>query len=80
LKDNDDLIATDRYLARNPVEAGIVLSPFDWPWSSAATHAGLSSAHITLDEAPLRGAYENAPRWRVHYYEALARNGASRAA
>jgi REP element-mobilizing transposase RayT len=80
IEDNDDLITTDRYLAHNPVEAGIVPGPFDWVWSSATAHAGLSPALLTLDEAPLRGAYENAARWRDHYYHYVAGARASRAA
>lgn len=30
-----------RYIARNPVEAGYVASPTDWPWSSHSCIAGL---------------------------------------
>ncbi len=80
LEDNDDLVGTDRYVASNPVDAGLVLTAFDWPWSSAAAHAGLSAARIALDEAPLRGAYENAARWRHHYYDYVAGARATRAA
>jgi REP element-mobilizing transposase RayT len=29
-----------RYVAWNPVEAGLCRSPFEWPWSSAAATAG----------------------------------------
>lgn len=69
IEDDDDLIWTDRYLARNPVEAGLVLDPFDWPWSSAAAHAGLARGSTPLHEQPLRGAYGNHGDWRRHYYE-----------
>ena len=33
--------AAGRYLARDPVKAGLVDDSLDWPWSSARTHAGL---------------------------------------
>jgi REP element-mobilizing transposase RayT len=80
LEDNDDLKWTDRYLARNPVEAALVLDAFDWPWSSAAAHAGLAASPIPLYEAPLRGAYENAPHWRRRYYENTLGERAAQAA
>ena len=80
LETSDDLVGTDRYLARNPVEAGIVLDPFDWSWSSARAHAGLAPAPLPLDDAPLRGAYENAAQWRDHYHRYVAGERASRAA
>ena len=68
IEDNDDLKWTERYIARNPVEAGLVPDPFDWFWSSVHAHAGLAQAPIPLYEAPLRGAYENHPKWRDHYH------------
>jgi putative transposase len=40
-----------RYLALNPVRAGIVARPEDWPWSSYAARAGLVSCPewLTID-------------------------------
>jgi putative transposase len=67
IEDNDDLVGTDRYLAWNPVAAGLILDPFDWFWSSARAHAGLAEPRFPLHDAPLRGAYENPPNWRDHY-------------
>src|SRR5437588_11685764 len=29
----DDLLGVYRYIALNPVDAGLVLEPLDWPWS-----------------------------------------------
>ena len=34
----------------------------------------------TIDDAPLRGAYENAAHWRDHYHRSIAGERASRAA
>jgi len=64
---NDDLVTVSRYVARNPVAAGLVLDPLDWPWSSAAAHAGLERPAIPLDENPLRSAYDDSPNWRERY-------------
>lgn len=38
--DETYLLATVRYVERNPVEAGLVESPADYPWSSAGYHLG----------------------------------------
>jgi REP element-mobilizing transposase RayT len=36
------LVRVSRYIHRNPVEAGLVLAPEDWPWSSAGAYLGSS--------------------------------------
>jgi putative transposase len=38
--DENHLIATVRYIERNPVRAGIVRDAWEYPWSSAAYHTG----------------------------------------
>jgi REP element-mobilizing transposase RayT len=38
------LIATFRYTVLNPVRAGVVIDPADWPWSSYGATLGLVSA------------------------------------
>jgi hypothetical protein len=43
------LLGCLRYIARNPVAAGICGSPDDWPWSAHAALAGLSPAPSFLD-------------------------------
>lgn len=43
--DDDDLKGRVRYVARNPVEAGLCRSPADWPWSSYAGTVGLAEPH-----------------------------------
>jgi putative transposase len=35
MRDEDDLARTIDYVERNPVAAGLVAAPQDWPWSSA---------------------------------------------
>ncbi len=40
--DHQHLLAAARYVERNPVAAGMVSSPLDFPWSSARYHCGMS--------------------------------------
>lgn len=37
--DESHLILASRYIERNPVRAGLVEKPWEWPWSSALAHA-----------------------------------------
>lgn len=47
--DQDDyLLALCRYIALNPVRAGIVAEPADWRWSSYAATIGLKPLHPAL--------------------------------
>ena len=43
------LLEVARYVVRNPVRAGLVASPGEWPWSSYRATAGLESAPAWLD-------------------------------
>jgi putative transposase len=61
------LVAACRYLAVNPVEAGLVDDPLDWPWSSARAHAGLERPRIPLAESDLRAAFGGDGSWRERY-------------
>ncbi len=47
------LLALCRYVERNPVAAGLVLRPADWPWSSFQAHAGIAAAPSWLDSDAL---------------------------
>ena len=50
--DEDHLIAAFRYVALNPVKAGLVKDPADWPWSSTKAHiARLSTRHVDVEPA-----------------------------
>lgn len=50
--DEAHLIAAARYVPMNPVRAGLVARPDDWPWSSARAHlAGRDDGLVTV--APL---------------------------
>jgi len=71
--DDDQLRRTYRYIARNPVRAGFVLDPLDWPWSSARAHAALHPPAIRLDDQPLRAALDHARDWRDDYRDLISR-------
>jgi hypothetical protein len=56
--DEDHLAAAARYLALNPVRAGLAPRAQDWPWSSVHAHlAGRSEALTTVE--PLLSRYPN---------------------
>ena len=41
------------YIHANPVRRRLCVRPTDWPWSSAATCAGLADAPLRLDRESL---------------------------
>jgi REP element-mobilizing transposase RayT len=67
IESDEQLVSVSRYLALNPVEASLVVRPFDWPWSSARAHAGLDQPTVALAEDDLRHAFGDTDRWRERY-------------
>ena len=67
VQDNDDLLTSERYVAHNPVKAGLVVHALDWPWGSARTHAGLQGSAVRLTDRRLRGALGERPNWHSRY-------------
>jgi putative transposase len=67
LRTDDDLLASEHYLAHNPVRAGLVVHPLDWTWGSARAHAGLERAAVILSEEKLRGAFGDPADWHHRY-------------
>ena len=66
------LLACYRYIELNPVRAGIVAHPSEYPWSSYHAHArGLSDALVT--EHPLYLGLGRTPEKRQAAYRALFR-------
>ncbi len=59
-----------RYIELNPVRAGMVASPADYPWSSYAHHAGMQADPIITDH-PLYWALGNTPFDREAAYKVL---------
>src|SRR5437870_7764184 len=59
-----------RYIERNPVEAGIVIDPGDYPWSSYRTHAfGVRSEFLVAH--PVYLSLGATPERRRAVYRAL---------
>jgi putative transposase len=63
------LIVCSRYIERNPVRAGIVKHPWDYPWTSYH-HRALGAADPLLDEDPWYTGLGSSPMERQKAYEA----------
>lgn len=63
------LLAACRYVAYNPVRAGLCGEPSDWPWSSYRASAGIEPSPPFLSESLLRGAFGSGKEWRARYRE-----------
>ncbi len=48
IRNDGQLLAVARYIIRNPVAAGLVRDPQEWPWSSYRATVGLVRAHEFL--------------------------------
>jgi len=46
-------LVTYRYVVRNPVDAGLVAHPADWPWCSYATTIATEAPPTFVDASPL---------------------------
>ena len=66
IKTDAQLWVTARYIARNPVEAGLCAEPGGWVWSSHAATVGACAAPAWLDVARLRGYFST---WGGRYEE-----------
>jgi REP element-mobilizing transposase RayT len=63
------LLSLSRYIVLNPVRAGMVEAPGEWPWSSYRATAGLAEVPRWLDPGPILDAF-NADDWNeaMHGY------------
>ena len=57
LVSDTDLLTAFRYVARNPVEAGICRSPREWPWSSYRGLAERAEVFTFVDPSPVLGCF-----------------------
>jgi hypothetical protein len=64
---DEQLLTAARYLALNPVLAGLAPHPLAWRWSSTRSHAGLQNPSIPLDQTPLRAAFDDDLQWQQRY-------------
>lgn len=74
LTSDADLLTACRYVAHNPVVAGLCRDPFAWPWSSTAASAGLAPPQIALDPSPLQAALGDSSDWHRRYRELIDAN------
>lgn len=51
------MLSAFRYVARNPVKAGLCASPADWLWSSYRGTAGLDGAFAFVDNGRMRAYF-----------------------
>ena len=70
------LLACQRYIESNPVRAGLVETPADWPWSSHRHHAGLAVDPLVRTH-PTVWALGNTPFERESAYRRLFDDGVS---
>jgi putative transposase len=54
IESDDHMLAVHRYIARNPVKAGLVETPEDWRWASYRGCAGIDAGFPFVDPTPLR--------------------------
>ena len=67
IEDEGYLLTVCRYIAHNPVRAGLCFGPDDWPWSSHRATAGLERAPRFLNDSLLREACGADPAWQRRY-------------
>lgn len=68
------LLACMRYIELNPVRAGLVAEPAQWPWSSARHHLGLARDAL-VTEHELYWSLGNTPFEREHAYREFVAQG-----
>jgi putative transposase len=61
IRDDDQLLTVFRYVMRNPVEAGLVEHPEDWPWSSYAATIGRAEQHSFVNPSPILACFDGPP-------------------
>jgi putative transposase len=59
IRDERHLLAVAKYVARNPVKAGLCEAPEDWRWSSYAGTIGLREQLAFVDDRAILGCYRD---------------------
>ncbi len=73
------LLELARYVALNPVRAGMAIDPREWPWSSYPATAGFMPAPSYLQIAPLLNFFDSQPdearkRYRAFIFAGIDRD------
>ena len=58
VKGESDLLHRFKYVAVNPVEAQLCVSPLDWPWSSYAATTGFATPQPFVDDNLILGCLD----------------------
>lgn len=74
VQDEAYLLVACRYVVRNPVRAGLVASPAEWPWSSYRATAALALAPPFLDPAAVWQQFDPEPGRAVARYRRFVEN------
>ncbi|MBN2254295.1 MAG: transposase [Deltaproteobacteria bacterium] len=69
------LLELCRYIALNPVRAGLVSSPEDWPWSSYSATAGIKPQESSLDTDWLLSYFSLSKPQAHKRYSSFVNNG-----
>jgi REP element-mobilizing transposase RayT len=72
------LLELVRYVALNPVRAGMAADPRLWPWSSYSATAGLEPAHPCLQIGPILKCFDNRPEEARKCYQSFVQAGINR--
>jgi putative transposase len=68
--DEQYLLATVRYVERNPVVADLCLNPFEWEWSSAAAH----SVGVDDDLVRVKPMLDRIDSWKAYLSDVCESN------
>ena len=63
---DEQLVAVTRYIALNPVEAGLCKQPQDWPWSNYGALYSVAMGHTSLPPTSVRGLVAQGARLAAH--------------
>jgi REP element-mobilizing transposase RayT len=63
--DDEELKYVFRYVARNPVEAGLCADPADWPWSSYAATIGKTEPIPFVDPTRIINCFGDTPEQAI---------------
>ncbi|MHB8060599.1 MAG: REP-associated tyrosine transposase [Gaiellaceae bacterium] len=72
--DETYLLTVCRYVAYNPVRAGLCAEPSEWPWSSYRASAGIDPAPRFLNETVLSDSVGGGREWRRRYRDYVELN------
>ena len=61
IESDEHLLTASRYVVLNPVRAGLVSGPAEWPWSSYRATVGLAAKPRFLDDTPLLELFSDDP-------------------